>query len=83
VLCESMPHEIAVAAAERMRVSVHGALASELAAAPTISIGVATFPADASDIRSLVAHADAHLYEAKRLGRDRVVGNPVVQGQDG
>lgn len=75
VLCENMPHETALAAAERMRVSVHGALASELAAAPTISIGVATFPADAGDIRSLVAHADAHLYEAKRLGRDRVVGN--------
>lgn len=84
VLCENMPHEIALAAAERMRISVHGALASELAAAPTVSIGVATFPDDAGDIRSLVAHADAHLYEAKRLGRDRVVGNhPAVQVQDG
>ncbi len=75
VLCENMPHETALAAAERMRVSVHGTLANEFAAAPTISIGVATFPDDAGDIRSLVAHADAHLYEAKRLGRDRVVGN--------
>lgn len=78
VLCENMPHETALASAERMRLAVQGTLAQEFAAAPTVSIGVATFPDDAGDIRSLVAHADAHLYEAKRLGRDRVVGNPAV-----
>lgn len=82
VLCENMSHPAALASAERMRVAVHRTLAQEFAAAPTISIGVATFPDDAKDIRGLVAHADVHLYEAKRQGRDRVVGNetaPLVQ----
>ncbi|MCU4181963.1 sensor domain-containing diguanylate cyclase [Bosea sp. BH3] len=84
VLCENMPHETALAAAERMRLAVQATLAKEFAAAPTISIGVATFPEDASDIRGLVAHADTHLYEAKRLGRDRVVGNSTaVEGRAG
>lgn len=75
ILCENMPHNAALAYAERMRVAVHGTLSREFAAAPTVSIGVATFPDDAASIRDLLIHADAHLYEAKRLGRDRVVGN--------
>lgn len=75
ILCENMPHDAALAYAERMRVAVHGTLAREFAASPTISIGVSTFPDDATNIRDLLAHADAHLYEAKRRGRDRVIGN--------
>ena len=38
----------------------------------TISVGVATLGIDADDIAALVEKADAALYEAKRLGRDRV-----------
>ena len=38
----------------------------------TISIGLATFPEHASDPEELVRRADAALYEAKRVGRDRV-----------
>lgn len=79
VLSENMSHPAAMASAERMRVAVHRTLSQEFAAAPTISIGVATFPDDAKDIRGLVTHADAHLYEAKRQGRDRVVGNEIAQ----
>lgn len=75
ILCENMPHAAALAHAERMRVAVHRTLAQEFAAAPTISIGVATFPDDAPTLRDLLAHADRHLYDAKRRGRDRVVGN--------
>lgn len=76
IVCENMPHSAALASAERMRLAIHRTLAQEFAAAPTVSIGVATCPDDATDIRDLVAHADAHLYEAKAQGRDRVVGNP-------
>jgi diguanylate cyclase (GGDEF) domain len=75
ILWENMSHTVAIASAERMRLALHQTLAREFAAAPTVSIGVATFPDDAGTIRDLVAHADAHLYEAKRQGRDRVVGN--------
>ena len=40
--------------------------------AVTISLGVATLGVDAEDIAGLIEKADGALYEAKRLGRDRV-----------
>jgi diguanylate cyclase (GGDEF)-like protein len=70
-----MPHQAAIAYAERLREAVQRTLSAEFAAAPTVSIGLATYPDDAANMRDLIAHADRHLYEAKRLGRDRVVGN--------
>ena len=39
----------------------------------TISIGIATFPLDADDSRTLVDMADKALYRAKEEGRNRVV----------
>jgi diguanylate cyclase (GGDEF)-like protein len=38
----------------------------------TVSIGVATFPADASDKERLIEAADSALYRAKQSGRNRV-----------
>jgi diguanylate cyclase (GGDEF)-like protein len=40
----------------------------------TISGGVASFPAQAKDDHELVERADASLFEAKRRGRNRIVG---------
>ncbi|ANM29930.1 hypothetical protein ABI59_10610 [Acidobacteria bacterium Mor1] len=47
--------------------------------APTMSIGVATFPADAREAGLLMQHADAALYAAKSGGKDQVhlFGNSV------
>ncbi len=39
----------------------------------TCSIGVASFPPDATDTAALIDVADQAMYEAKRLGRNRVV----------
>lgn len=53
--------------AERLRLSVH------LANLPvTLSVGVATFPQDATACEELLASADRALYQAKRDGRNRV-----------
>jgi diguanylate cyclase (GGDEF)-like protein len=40
----------------------------------TVSIGFATFPAHGATIAEVLAAADRRLYEAKRAGRNRVVG---------
>jgi diguanylate cyclase (GGDEF)-like protein len=46
----------------------------------TISVGVATLGTDADEIPGLIEKADAALYEAKRLGRDRVAtGAPATR----
>jgi two-component system, cell cycle response regulator len=40
----------------------------------TMSAGVGSWPVDGSTFTEVLAHADARLYEAKRRGRNRVVG---------
>lgn len=40
----------------------------------TVSIGVASWPADGDRVAAVLSRADARLYEAKRGGRNRVVG---------
>jgi len=65
----------ALAAAEKLRLAVEDACighpASELGHV-TISVGVAVYPEDGSDLASIVDAADAALYAAKRAGRNAV-----------
>ncbi|MGD8309788.1 MAG: EAL domain-containing protein [Chromatiales bacterium] len=46
----------------------------------TVSVGVASYPEDADRIEPLLTRADAALYEAKRLGRNRVRSAELVRG---
>lgn len=39
----------------------------------TISLGIATYPSDSTDIEELIKKADAAMYAAKQKGRNRVV----------
>jgi diguanylate cyclase (GGDEF)-like protein len=64
----------ALVAAERIR-AVFAQKAHELAAQPllvTTSVGVAATDDPRCDLASLLKQADAALYRAKRLGRNRV-----------
>jgi diguanylate cyclase (GGDEF)-like protein len=69
IVLPSCPGEEAVAIAERLRESV----AAMSAPSPlTISVGAASFPADALTSDELLRAADEALYASKRAGRDRV-----------
>jgi diguanylate cyclase (GGDEF)-like protein len=59
--------------AERIRASVEGLPAPRDGAVVTISVGGALFPVDGVTVAELFQVADERLYEAKRLGRNRVV----------
>lgn len=58
----------ALAVAEKLRYLVQESLA-----VITVSIGVANFPDDVSEMDDLIDHADIALYDAKDTGRNRVV----------
>jgi len=70
---------------ERLRLSIeaYGFAQAELSqpVSLTVSIGVALFPSDGTDARRLFERADAALYRAKALGKNRVVlAADVAQG---
>ena len=72
--------------AEKLRKAVEGASfdAAEAVSSAriTVSIGVATFPADGPAQEQLVDHADAALYVSKRAGRNQVTSySPGVELQ--
>jgi diguanylate cyclase (GGDEF)-like protein len=88
VLLRETGLEDAAAAAERLRTAVAGvAIEDHPDLSVTTSAGVAARHSTMSHYTGLVARADKALYEAKRLGRDRVAVDggadptPAVDGQ--
>ncbi|MBI2897839.1 MAG: diguanylate cyclase [Deltaproteobacteria bacterium] len=74
----------AIAVANKVRERVfaemmpHPESGAQPGGAITVSIGVATYPSDAADARTLVSRADEAVYAAKRAGRNCVVGYGVA-----
>lgn len=58
--------------AERVRAAVERSPYRDLQRPVTVSIGIASFPADASEFAALLHRADEALYRAKALGRNRI-----------
>jgi diguanylate cyclase (GGDEF)-like protein len=44
----------------------------------TVSVGVGSWPEDGQTFDEVLARVDERLYEAKREGRNRVVGPPAL-----
>lgn len=63
-----------VSTAKRIRMGIkeHVFIRGEVREQITISLGLAEFPAHASDLDTLISHADAAMYEVKKLGGDSV-----------
>ena len=82
VLLVETGRDAALTVAERIRERIGGAGFSAGGAPLTVSIGVAGFPDDAERREELLDKADAAMYLAKRLGRDRVAecGDPDEAG---
>lgn len=74
-------HPGAIVLAERIRAAVANAPYFELDQPVTISIGIATFPAHTIRFPDLLMRADAALYEAKALGRNRVVSTSASEAR--
>jgi diguanylate cyclase (GGDEF)-like protein/PAS domain S-box-containing protein len=79
VLLMGMDHEGAMERAESWRSTLAAMtiLADGAALRLTASFGVATFPQQAGTLVELMKVADARMYRAKSLGRDRVNGESV------
>ncbi len=68
--------EAAVATADRIRTAAYAAV-DVAGVERSVSVGVAMYPAHAADSDGLFQQADAALYRAKRMGKNRVEAAPA------
>jgi diguanylate cyclase (GGDEF)-like protein len=76
VIVPQVEAEALAAIAERVRANIAALPAPADGSALTVSIGAALYPVDGKDREALFRTADERLYQAKELGRNRVVSSP-------
>lgn len=84
LLLPGMGREEAVQVAERLRRDVAALVVPAddgTTFQVTVSAGVASLPADAGSVESLIRAADEAVYQAKRLGRNRVCGGGTPRAE--
>ncbi|MHA7777573.1 GGDEF domain-containing protein [Roseibium sp. M-1] len=79
LLCEKLPVDGALSMAERLRKTIDRFSKVYLPEKVTVSIGLAGAPEAGDTLDALFKRADERLYEAKKQGRNRVVG-PAAAG---
>jgi diguanylate cyclase (GGDEF)-like protein len=69
--------------AEKVRQGVAdaGISANGVLVPTSVSVGLVTYPVDGETVGQLLERADDRMYGAKRLGRDQVIGVPVMDAQ--
>lgn len=80
VLLPETPVDGASDAAEKVRAAVESVSLAfdDKFARTTVSIGVASYPADGNTLDLMLAHADRNMYKAKLAGRNRVYHQPAA-----
>lgn len=77
VIMPQTDRDVAFQVAERLRENIRDLIQLRWEKFPneniTISIGIATYPQDGKDMRTLIDNADKALYKAKVSGKDRTV----------
>lgn len=77
-ICHDLDRADAATLAERLRANVEATTFVEPGVRATVSIGVTTADAGPVSTEQMIRDADARLYSAKRLGRNRVESAPVA-----
>lgn len=76
VILPGSDKEATIQVAERLRVTIESSVDINPSCnidMVTVSMGLATYPLESEDWSSLIVLADKRLYEAKRLGKNRVI----------
>ena len=77
IVCPETPQAGGLVIAEKIRLVISQTTflrSMSIEARLSASIGVAAYPESANDVRALISSADQAMYQAKALGKDRVVG---------
>ena len=83
IVIPNVDRDQALRAAERIRATIaatpfpHGS--TQPGGCVSISGGVSLWPMDGDGLETLIKRADTALYSAKRAGRNRVCGDPLLE----